>query len=201
MKKILLAILLIFGMSFAAQLMTFDVDIENTCDEETEITRVTVTSGSSNPVENAYVKVEDIDPWKQKTSGLVDSDGVFEFEGCDDTWNVTVSYGGYETKQVTVDLGECGSCIAPPEPEPEPEENETESDPPPVDPPEENETAPPAVDPPESTPPPTTPDPEPYEPEDEEPEEETNEKKPLPCCTSTAILLGLVGLLAVRLKA
>jgi len=188
-------------MSYAATLMTFDVETENTCDDETEITRVTVTGSSSKPVENAYVKVEDIDPWKQKTSGIVDSDGIFEFEGCGDTWNITVSYGGYETKQITFDLGACGSCVAPPEPEPEPEENETESDPPPVEPPEENETAPPVVDPPEVTPPPPSPEPELYETNDPEPEEQTTaEKKPLPCCTSTAILLGLVGLLAVRLS-
>ncbi len=198
--KVLLALLLIFGMSYAAMLMTFDVEIENTCDEETEVTRVTVTSGSSNPVENAYVKVEDIDPWKQKTSGIVDSDGVFEFEGCGDTWNVTVSYGGYETTIETVELGSCGSCVA--VPEPEPEENETEADPPPVEPPEEETTTPPVVDPPEVTKPTTPPVPELYETDDEEPEEETiNEKKPLPCCASTTILLGLVGLFAIRLKA
>ncbi|MBU0527478.1 carboxypeptidase-like regulatory domain-containing protein [Candidatus Micrarchaeota archaeon] len=197
--KILLALLLIFGMSYAATLMTFDVKTENTCDEKTEITRVTVTSGSNKPVENAYVKVEDIDPWKQKTSGTVDSDGVFEFEGCGDTWNVTVSYGGYETKIKTIELGSCGSCVA--APEPEPEENETEADPPPVE-PEEETTTPPVVDAPKVTPPPTNPKPELYETDDEEPEEETtNEKKPLPCCASTTILLGLVGLFAIRLKA
>lgn len=202
--RLILFALLALGMASAATLMTFDVDIENACDETTEITVVTVTdSVDGDPMENVYVKVEDIDPWKQKTTGLTNDEGIYDFEGCGDTWNVSTSYGGYETRTITTTLGACGSCKA--APTPPPTQNTTQPQAPSEPTPTSNNSAPPpsttsapSNPPPETTSAPSTP-PRPDEPqaEDETPEE-TSGKKPLPCCASSAILLGIVGLAASR---
>jgi hypothetical protein len=195
--KYLAVMLLVFGLVHSASLSTLNMEIENSCDETDEIVIVTVTSSSGKGIEGAYIKVEDIDPWKSKTSGVANEDGVFEFEGCGDTWNITASYGGYETKTETFTLGACNSCTSAPPPEPEPPEppeepTENETAPTPPDPPAEPTPEPPAQD---TTPPPAdsgntvTPPPE----ETEEEETEKPGKRPLPCCASSAILFAVAG--------
>ena len=206
--------MLVFGVAFAATLLEFDIDTENTCDGTDEITIVTVTdSGDGDPIEDAYIKVEDIDPWKQKTSGTADSDGEFEFEGCGDTWNVSASYGGYATKTVTITLGSCGSCKSAPPPTPPPVQNtsnttNTSSTPPAPPPTTSNDSTDTSSS--TTTTSTTTNDLTSYPADtsssdgtdDTEGDEEdtTSKKKPLPCCASSAILIGLVGLLAIKAK-
>ena len=212
-----LILLLVLGSVFAATLMEFDIDTENACDGKDEITVVTVTDADDgDPVEDAYIKVEDISPWKQKTSGTADSDGEFEFAGCGDTWNVSASYGGYETKTVTITLGSCGSCDNPAPPTPPPVQNTT------------NTTSGTTTT---TTTTPTTnassgntgtsgstttttttttsnPPSYPADPSDADDDNETQDdeegatkKKPLPCCASSAIIIGLAGLLALKARA
>lgn len=213
--KYLLVLMLVLGTVFAATLMEFDIDTENTCDGTDEITLVTVTDADDgDPVEDAYIKVEDISPWKQKTSGTADSDGEFEFEGCGDTWNVSASYGGYETKTITITLGACGSCENP-VPTPPPVQNTTNTTsgttttPPPTTPTANTSSGNTGTSGSTSTTTTTTtsnPPSYPADPSDADDENETadegtaTKKKPLPCCTSSAIIIGLAGLLALRAR-
>ncbi len=214
--KYLLVLMLVLGTAFAATLMNFDIDTENTCDGTDEITVVTVTdSADDDPVEDAYVKVEDISPWKQKTSGLADSDGEFEFEGCGDTWNVSASYGGYATKTITITLGACDSCTGspstPPVQNPANTTNTTSapSTPPPTTPSTSNDSNSTTTTSGSTTTGSTTTSTPPSYPADTSDSDTANEtedegttsaKKPLPCCTTSAIIVGLVGLLAVKAR-
>jgi hypothetical protein len=213
-----LILLLVLGTTFAATLLNFDLDTENTCDEKDEITIVTVTnSANGDPVEDAYIKVEDISPWKQKTTGTADDEGQFEFEGCGDTWNISASYGGYETKTITVTLGACGSCDNPTPPVTPPPQNTTNTSSAPATPPPANSTSgsttgsttttsgtsgsttpsSPGVNSLPSYPADTS---SANSADETDAEEETTKKKPLPCCASSAIIIGLAGMLAIRAK-
>jgi hypothetical protein len=200
--KGLILLLLAIGLAHPASLATMNMDIENACDGTDEITIVTVTGSSGNGIEGAYIKVEDISPWKWKTSasGNTDEDGIFEFEGCGDTWNITASYGGYESKTETFTLGGCNSCTSAPPPAPNPPEeteNETTPEPPEPDPPPQQTPEPPVQNTVSAPPPTSSENTATTTPEPEEQDDETVEKsgkKPLPCCASSAILFAVSGI-------
>jgi FtsZ-interacting cell division protein ZipA len=196
--KYLLIALLVIGLAFAGgSLKELELDVETVCDETTEKNLVTVLDDDDDPFEGVFIKVEDIDPWKQKFTGTTNSSGEYTFTACNDKYNVTASYGGYVTKTITVTLPSCNYCKAttPPPPPSEPEEEDEE---------EETTTA---NDTSTSVTQPTPPS-EPASPavnnvanetEKNETEEagETTKKKKLPCCPSAALLLLL---LAIRAK-
>ncbi len=177
--------LFVVNLGFAATLETLTVKISNVCEDSVNKNIVTVTD-DGEPVVGAYVNVEDIDPWKKKTSGTVNSTGQFEFTGCEDTYNITASYGGYESKTITVDLPACQCIESEPEEEPGGEPVEEEEDAPEDQPPAGSQPA-------DSEPPPAS---QPAEtPPSEDAEEsvgEPQEKKPLPCCPAGFVLLPLL---------
>lgn len=111
------------------------VDVESSCDENL----VTVTDGDG-PVNNAKVSVQVVDNGPLD-SGYTDSNGEFDFQGCDMKVSVYVNKDGYFPTTVEEGLVSCSSC------------EEGGEEPPPEEPP----TAPPPEEPQPETPPPTAP--------------------------------------------
>ncbi len=120
-------------------LLPLSIDVRPTCDGSTVTGNVVTVTSDGDPVADAYVDVEDIEPLKKIKSGYTDAQGQFKFQGCGDEYSIRASRGGYESEKANITLTNCDECVEPEEPEEEPEEEVTQPEEPvaPEEPPEE----------------------------------------------------------------
>ncbi len=197
---LLVAVLFVQGDQ---QLQPLNVSVSPVCRDGTLYQEVSVSSQYGAPINGAVVIVDELeggDPVRRVATGNTE-EGKFEFQGCEKSYRVRVSKGGYETALLSFQAGDC-ACVSPPPqesgggespPQEQPSEQPSEEQPsesPPQD------SSPTEDQPPAEQPEGPSPAPSPLPDQTEVPVElpEPPQQNSALCCLPTAMILLLASL-------